>query len=152
MIYRLASALTLVIPLVIITPAMACRAFVKLDPTYVRHADIVVLGRVVDYKKLDEPAYSANFKIIVDEVLAGEAHGVLSAFWDNSTFGTPDTFPADQMLIALRKPYANLSDNSEPRPRHVLRMTCSDPFMFLGSSDEAKAVRKAMATRVDSDR
>jgi len=152
MIYRLASALTLVIPLGMATPAMACQGGPAFDPSYVRHADIVVVGRIVDYKKLDDYADHANFKIIVKDVLVGKAYVVLSVVWGNSTFARPDALPTDPMLIALRnRPTVRLDNNSQPI-LEVLQVPCSKAFMFIDGSDRAKAVREAMARRAESDR
>lgn len=150
--YWLVVLLNLVIPAAIANSAMACRGPVEFDPAYVRHADIVVVGRIVDYKKLDDYADHAKFKIIVKDVLVGKAHVVLSVIWGNSTFARPDALPTDPMLIALRnRPTVRLDNKSQPI-LEVLQVPCSKAFMLIDGSDRAKAVREAMAPRADSDR
>jgi hypothetical protein len=103
-------------------------------PTFedVRFADVVVVGRVVNYrivrdeafrrKMLSSPHLSADmrkiyadpkqgllsdyarFDIQVEEVLVGRAPKKLSVTWDNSTFGEPDRMAAGPYLIALHRP------------------------------------------------
>ncbi|MBV9931921.1 MAG: hypothetical protein JO013_13390 [Alphaproteobacteria bacterium] len=98
----------------------------------VRFADVVVVGRVANYRIIRDQAFRdrmlaspklpadmrkfyqdprgkllpdyARFDVRVDEVLAGRAGRTLSVTWDNSTFSEPDTMPAGPYLIALRRP------------------------------------------------
>jgi len=149
---RLAVVLASVISLTTSAVANACRVPARFDPTYVRHAGIVVIGRVVDYRKLDAVANYARFEIIVDEVLVGVAPHRLSATWRNSTFERPEALPSEPMLIALRDTRATMKPHSEQRSEEVLQATCSTAFMLLNGSDGAKAVRRALDTKPSDDR
>jgi hypothetical protein len=110
----------------------ACRMYVS--PTFedVRFADVVVIGRVVNYRIVRDEAFRrrmlgsphltadmrriyedpkegllpdyARFEVQVEEVLVGRAPRKLSVTWDNSTFGEPDHMAAGPYLIALRRP------------------------------------------------
>jgi len=98
----------------------------------VRYADVVVIGRIANYRIVRDEAFRkwilkspnlsadqrkmyqdpkmsllpdyARFDIDVEEVLAGRAPARLAATWDNSTFGEPDRMKPGRYLIALRRP------------------------------------------------
>ena len=98
----------------------------------VNYADVVVIGRVSNYRIVRDEAFRrrmltsprlsadmrrmyedprqslmtdyARFDILVDEALVGRASGRLSVTWDNSTFAESDQMPAGPYLIALRRP------------------------------------------------
>ncbi|OQW55879.1 MAG: hypothetical protein A4S14_11530 [Proteobacteria bacterium SG_bin9] len=90
---------------------------------------------------------NAHFDIQVDEVLAGTAPTNLSAIWDNSTFGEPETMAAGPYLIALlrwppvRDPIGTTQTSSEPTSMMVLQAPCAPPFMFDSSSELAQKTR-----------
>lgn len=112
-------------------PARACRIYVPLNIEDVRFADVVVVGRIANYRIVRDhefrrkmlasphmrpedrkhygptssllPDY-ARFEIVVDEVLAGTAPKRIVATWDNSTFGEPETMASGPFVIALRRP------------------------------------------------
>lgn len=112
--------------------AHACRAFVSPNFEDVSYADVVVIGRVNNYRIIRDDAFRkrmlatpnlsaemrktyedpkqgllsdyARFDIEVEQVLVGEASSKLSITWDNSTFGEPDQMAAGRYLIALRRP------------------------------------------------
>ena len=112
-------------------PAQACRMNTPLNIEDVQFADVVVVGRIANYRIVrdhefrrkmlasphmrpeDRKRYGprtgllpdyARFEILVDEVLAGTAPRRLIATWDNSTFGVPETMAPGPFLIALRRP------------------------------------------------
>jgi len=117
--------------------AQACR--VRAPPTLedVRYADVVVMGRIANYRIVRDEAFRrrmlasprlspeerrryrdprqgfmsdyARFEILVDEALVGRAPRRLSVTWDNSTFGEPERLAPGPYLIALRRP-------ASPRP------------------------------------
>jgi hypothetical protein len=98
----------------------------------VRYADVVVIGRIADYRIVRDEAFRtrmlsspklpadvrnlyqdpkqrllpdyARFEIQVEQVLVGEALAAVSVTWDNSTFGEPDQIKPGRYLIALRRP------------------------------------------------
>lgn len=115
-------------------PGMAHACIVPVRPTLedVRFADVVVVGRVTNYRIVRDEAFRrrmlasrdllasvrrryedprvglmsdyARFDIQVQEVLVGRASRTLAVTWDNSTFGEPDTMAAGSYLVALRRP------------------------------------------------
>lgn len=116
--------------------AVACRIWASTVLEDVRHADVVVVGRISDYRIIRDEAFRrrmlsnprltpemrriyqgagsllpdyARFDILVDEVLVGQAPRRLSVTWDNSTFGEPEQMARGPFLIALRRP-------SSPQP------------------------------------
>lgn len=128
---RICLAIALAVGLAAGHPALACRMYSRVVLDDVQFADVVVVGRVFDYKvirdeefrrrRLSEPNLSpdlrkfyegpetlmsdyARFEIQVDEVLVGKAEKRFAVTWDNSTFGEPETLPAGPYLIALRMP------------------------------------------------
>lgn len=113
------------------SPALACRVEAQIVLDDVRHADLVLVGRISNYRlirnepfrqrMLNSPTLApalreiyasrgpllsdyARFDIEVAEVLVGTAPSYLSATWDNSTFGEPENMPEGPFLIALRNP------------------------------------------------
>jgi hypothetical protein len=110
----------------------ACRIYVGPTLEDVRFADVVVVGRVSNYRIVRDDAFRrrmlasphlsedmrrmyedpresllpdyARFDIQVDEVLVGPSPTTLSVTWDNSTFDEPDRMAAGPYLIALRRP------------------------------------------------
>ncbi|WP_332639872.1 hypothetical protein [Brevundimonas sp.] len=112
-------------------PAFACRIRGQTDLGDVHYADVVVVGRISNYRIIRDQAFRkrmlsnpnltpdmretyegqqsllpdyARFDIEVAEVLVGTAPNRLSATWDNSTFGEPENMPPGPFLIALRNP------------------------------------------------
>lgn len=127
---RIASAIALILTLAT-APADACGISVKRGLNDVVYADVVVVGRISNYrivrdetfrrKMLANPKLSpdlrllyegpgsllsdyARFDVEVDELLVGKTPKRFSVTWDNSTFGEPEEMPAGPFLIALRDP------------------------------------------------
>jgi hypothetical protein len=120
-----------VLPLALISgPAHACRMHAKLQLSDVSNADVVLVGRVSNYrivrdvefrrKMLASPKLPpdmrkfyegpnglisdyARFDVQVDRVLIGKVAARISVTWDNSTFGEPETMAAGPFLMALRR-------------------------------------------------
>lgn len=112
--------------------AHACRTFVSPKFEDVSYADVVVIGRVDNYRIIRDEAFRnrmlaspnlsadmrktyedpkksllpdyARFDIEIEEILVGQAPRRLSVIWDNSTFGEPDYMTSARYLIALRRP------------------------------------------------
>ena len=109
--------------------AAACMMVATRDLNDVSYADVVVTGRILNYRIVEDaearerrkrmlersPALRklisedsgylseyAKFDIEVDEVLRGTASGIIAATWNNSTFGEPKEMPDGSFLIALR--------------------------------------------------
>jgi hypothetical protein len=115
-------------------PAGACRLRAQTVLADVRYADVVVVGRVVNYTIIRDrefrrrmsqtpnlpnelrKAYAdpesnligdyARFDVRVEQVLAGRPAKRLRVAWSNSTFGLPKSLPDGPVLIALSKPGA----------------------------------------------
>jgi hypothetical protein len=112
--------------------SQACR--VNVPPTLedVRFADVVVVGRVLNYRIVRDEAFRrrmlasppitaelrrmyedpresllpdyARFEVQVEEVLVGSPPSSFSVTWDNSTFAEPDQMGPGPYLIALHLP------------------------------------------------
>lgn len=135
-------------------PAHACMTMAPLELVDVKYADVVVEGRISDYK-VDNPDFLsgyARFTILVDEVLVGSAPQTLTVTWDNSTFAEPGTMSAGPFVIALRDPRSGMPPlrgpsatslpNPEPANLTVLQAPCSIAFIFPSESAEASAIRR----------
>ena len=112
-------------------PAAACRIYVPIALEDVRFADVVVIGRVTNYRIIRDEAFRrrmlsnpnlseemrrhytsgesllpdfARFEVEVVERLSGSVPRRFSVTWDNSTFGEPERMSAGAYLIALRRP------------------------------------------------
>jgi hypothetical protein len=154
-------------------PAHACRIYRPIRLEDVRSADVVLVGRISNYriirdhdfrrKMLANPNLPANdrklyenprtflltdyarFDVTADEMLVGTAPKTLSLSWRNSTFAEPETMAAGPYLIALRRRSAAIpADPGEP-PLTILQAGCSSPFMFETHSDQARAVRRILS-------
>lgn len=128
--------------------ALACRMEARIVLDDVRKADVVVIGRVSNYRIIrtgPTPRLGdyARFEIQVDEVLVGRAPGRIPISWDNSTFGEPETLGAGPFLIALRGPSSN--PGAEPGAFELLQAPCSEPFLFDSTGRRAAAVRRILA-------
>lgn len=125
-------AAALLVLMAVSQPANACRIRVPTNLHDVSYANLVVIGRVENYRVVRDEAlrremlsrlapdsslrslYSdpngglltdyARFDIVVEQVLKGTAPRRLAVTWDASTFGEPDSLPAGPLLIALRQP------------------------------------------------
>jgi hypothetical protein len=126
------SIAALLVSIVASQSAHTCLIRAALVLNDVRHADVVLVGRISGYrivrdnaerqrmlslpnlsskmrKFYQDPTQSllldyARFDVQVDEVLFGKAPRRVSVTWDNSTFGEPENMPAGPFVIALRKP------------------------------------------------
>ena len=117
-------------------PVQACMMSAPLVLEDVFYADVVVVGRIANYRIVRDPIIRqerraalseaiakhpellrmveeggymsdyARFDLLVDEVLSGQAGASIAVTWDNSTFGIPESMPAGPVLIALRRPGA----------------------------------------------
>lgn len=111
--------------------ASACRMFVSPRLEDVSYADVVVVGRIANYRIIRDEAFRkqmlalpnlsadmrkfyadpakglisdyARFDIQVEETLFGNASQKLPVTWDNSTFGEPDEIAPGRYLLALRR-------------------------------------------------
>lgn len=100
----------------------------------------------------------ARFKIFVDEALVGQPPNIISATWDNSTFGEPETMKEGPYLIGLRKPgskipplrgpSATILPSPEPHSLAVLQAPCARAFILEATSVEAETVRKILSDSV----
>ena len=138
--------------------AYACRIVVPLVLDDVSSADVVVIGRIDDYRIIrdeaararllaqpnlsaemrrlyEDPEQSllsdyARFDIQVDQVLVGRAPETISVRWDNSTFEESREMGLGPFLIALRR-----FSSAGPPPRGlsatILPNPAPDVFMIL---------------------
>ncbi|HSF12418.1 MAG TPA: hypothetical protein VLA50_05540 [Erythrobacter sp.] len=147
----------------------------------VRFADTVVTGTIQNYRiirdqaqrdrMLAQPSLSddlralyesdksllwdyAQFDIVVDEVLLGQATSKITVTWDNSTFGEPESLDKGPYLIALRQsdspahplrgPSAAVFPNKRPDLPTLLQAPCSSPFLFVEGSPQALEARSLL--------
>ncbi|MGO4351926.1 hypothetical protein AB4Z25_08315 [Rhizobium sp. RAF36] len=118
--------------LFVVNSATACMSVARLALSDVKYADVVVIGRVANYRLILDPEARernrqmvakmkpsklrdslsnisgfitdyARFEIQVEEVLQGQAPEIIEATWDNSTFGEPEKMPSGPFVIALRR-------------------------------------------------
>ena len=162
--------------------AEACLMDARFELDDIQYADVVVVGTISDYhlvldpvarerfkslvakypdlwKSSSEPSSFvtdyAQFQVVVDEVLRGEAPRELSVTWDNSTFGEPKSIPSGPFLIALRDPHsrtpplrgasATVAPSPEPDTLTVLQAPCARAFLFEAGSKEAQMLRQKLA-------
>ena len=131
---RFWSALALALPIATVgQPAHACRDINEANLNDLKHADVVVAGRIANYSivptqkvrdhckaELAKPDLSdlqrhmcsrnmfvedyARFDIHVDEILLGTAAETLTVTWDAQTQTEPTSMSAGPYVIALSEP------------------------------------------------
>lgn len=133
--HRAAFATLLLATTFVVSPAYACIAFVPVELADIEYANVVVIGRIDNYKLILDPVIRqkhansntlspetlesyknkpgfisdyATFDVLVDEVLMGQATQTLAVTWDASTFSEAETMPPGPFLIALRDPSSRL--------------------------------------------
>ena len=111
--------------------AHACIVFVPPRFEDVTYADVVLIGRIDNYRIIRDEAFRkrmlaspnlpdkerkfysdpktglmsdyARFDMKVEKMMVGKAKGTLSITWDNSTFSEPDAMKPGRYLVALRR-------------------------------------------------
>ena len=130
------------------TPALACRVHNPAEMADLAEADVILWGRISTYAIVPNepnPGKHARFDILVDDVLKGTATDRVTATWDNSTFGLPETMPAGPFLIALRHPGSKtISGNAARGVFTVLQRPCAEAFLFARGSAQAAAAAKSI--------
>jgi hypothetical protein len=128
---RCAAAAAVLAAAIATAPANACRMYAPFHVEDVRYADVVVVGRIANYRIVRDTEFRrkmlksphlrpedrefyesgttllpdyARFDVEVDQILFGTAPRRLAVTWDNSTYGEPETMAAGPFLIALRRP------------------------------------------------
>lgn len=130
-------------------PAHACRISRAADLADLAEADLVVVGKLSNYTIKSGGSY-AQFDILVDKVLKGEAPGRVAATWDNSTFGLPAEMHSGQVLVALQRPASAggkiwISANADRGLYAVLQRPCTRAFLFEADDGEAAAIENILS-------
>lgn len=134
-------------------PAHACIIDDPFDIEDVRQADIVVVGRLANYRVVDR---IAHFEIEVDEVLAGQSPQRLRVHWGSTArFSPAPVMPQGQFLVALhRLDLTKVLDRGWGRrglasgDLMVLQEGCSPRAFFFNSVGEnAATVRRILLGR-----
>lgn len=152
-------------------PALACSISAQRDPYDILLADIVVVGRVVNYEVVSGlrfrqrhgvgPSFKtafARFDIVVEEVLYGAAPARLTVTWANSTFGLRREYEPGPYLIALStaegrsKWLDNFGLAPMPGMPAVLQADCAAPFILRSSRVKAYRVRQILEAVAELER
>ena len=142
--------------------AEACRGIQHAAPADILHADLVVVGRVVEFAAerretamMGEFAYTkmigdAVMTIEVEEILRGEAPERLTAAWPPSSGeGPPSSAPSGLHLIGLSAAGALRDRGFQPtfdRPDlpTVIQPVCRPGLVFAEGSEEAAEARRLL--------
>ena len=116
-------------------PAQACAVHEPLDLRSALNADLVVVGRIGNYRA--GPS-GERFDVAVDEVLRGRAGRGVTVHYSGRMLGPPRSLPRRPVLIALR---------NEGGTYAVLWHICSDPFLLDARSTDAIATRRLLSPR-----
>lgn len=132
--------------------AEACRYTKGLDVSFVRYADLVVVGRIRDYSPNGpKTPHYARFSVDVLEVLYGDPPQSFAVIWHNSTFGYPSSMPTEPQLMAfarLKSPHSHKIgsdfrvDSQDASKLLVLREFCGRSFIFPATDSAAAKVRQ----------
>jgi hypothetical protein len=129
------AALAMMAPLAA-TPASACARHEALDVRAALSADLVLTGRIVNYRT--DAHRNEIFDIAVGEVLRGRAGRLVTVNYSGRMLGPPQSLPRRPVLAALQRNGAGYA---------VLWNICSDPFMFDAGSANARATRRLLTQR-----
>jgi hypothetical protein len=116
--------------------AQACAVHQPLDLRSALEADLVVTGRIGNYRA--EPGGNERFDVAVDEVLRGRAGRRVTVRYSGRMLGPPRSLPRRPVLIALR---------NEGGAYAILYHICSDPFLLDARSAPAIATRRLLTRR-----
>lgn len=117
-------------------PAQACAVHQPLDLRSALSADLVVTGRIGNYRV--EPGGNERFDVTVAEVLRGRAGRRVTVRYSGRMLGPPRSLPRRPVLIALR---------AEGGAYAILWHICSDPFLLDARSASAVATRRLLTGR-----
>ena len=113
--------------------AQACAVHQPLDLRSALGADLVVTGRIGNYRA--EPGGNERFDVMVDEVLRGRAGRRVTVRYSGRMLGPPQSLPRRPVLIALR---------NEGGAYAILWHICSDPFLLPAGGAQAVATRRLL--------
>jgi hypothetical protein len=114
-------------------PAFACARHEALDLRAVLNADLVLVGRIGNYRM--EPGGDERFDVAVSEVLRGRAGRRVTVHYSGRMLGPPQRLPRRPVLIAL---------HNEGRAYSILWNICADPFLLADGSAQAIATRRLL--------
>jgi hypothetical protein len=114
-------------------PASACARHEELDLRAALSADLVVVGRIGNYRM--ERGGDERFDVAVAEVLRGRAGRSVTVRYSGRMLGQPQSLPRRPVLIALR---------NEGGAYSILWHICSDPFLLPAGSAQAIATRRLL--------
>jgi hypothetical protein len=129
-------------------PAQACIVMQPFDFAYIKHADAVFSGKLLQYRRVspDGPGVLSEYGLLtvrVGEVFRGEVSDTVQLTWHNSTFGMPERMDRrGPLLFAATGP--GRSDGTQDELL-VLQQPCSDPFILPYSRENADEVRASLA-------
>jgi hypothetical protein len=143
--------------------AQACIVAGGIHLGYVQLADVVVVGKIENYRKVvtyqtnsrTNKSYEidyASFDIVIEETLRGNAGGRISVVWGNEGRLDPESLAEGSKLIALIAPASPGPDPSEdvlPRVESdlmsVIEPLCHLPFLVDVPSRDERRVREILA-------
>lgn len=118
------------------SPARACAVHEPLNLRSALGADLVVTGRIVNYRT--DAHRNEIFDIAVGEVLRGRAGRLVTVNYSGRMLGPPGALPRRPVLAALQRSGSGYA---------ILWHICSDPFLFAAGSAQAIATRRLLAGR-----
>jgi hypothetical protein len=115
------------------TPASACARHEELNLRSALSADLVVTGRIVNYRA--DAQRNELFDIAVGEVLRGRAGRLVTVNYSGRMLGPPSALPRGLVLAALQR-----TGDGYAIQWHM----CSDPFLFPAASARGIETRRLL--------
>jgi len=170
--------------------AEACMMMAHRVMNDIKLADVVVIGSIRNYRIIEDTEIRerrkkqcaekrialkslckqqgflsdyAQFEIEVETVLKGSPASMVTATWDNSTFGEPTRLGEEnqRFLVALRAsgsnipplrgPSAFIAPNPDPELLAVLQAPCAPPFIFKFPGDAASDAKDALEGKLRTE-
>lgn len=123
-------------------PSLACRITKDFDVKDLEPADVIVLGRIQNYKVVRERYPYARFDVVVDQVVKGAPRQKLTVVWGPGSFEPPERMTKGEYFVALRKPNARTSTYAKDASWEVVAEICGQSYMFPVDSWQAERVRR----------
>lgn len=122
-------------------PALACRIAGDFNAEDVNSADLIVVGRIQNYRVVQQRYPYAQFDVLVDRVVKGGAPPRLTAILNTQSGGVPKTLSGDKHFVALRKVQAG-SLGDMKFSWQVVATTCGPSYLFPMNGHQADRVRR----------
>lgn len=130
-------------------PALACTVLEPFEMARIAGAELVVVGEVTGYRKLEGPTGAALVTVWVEETLKGEAGGEMVLVWNAGMAQGPHEARAKgRVLIGARRggrlALSELVQDARPDLPSIIQPYCGEVWMQPATLQAVAAARGAL--------